>query len=236
VATLPYPVESPLAAAYNGYIYVFGGKSGAESGSSQPFRKITIKFDPNTYTYTSLAELPHYRGGGKALVFNNLIYLVGGSTVTQANAPYGTTDSTPVVDVYNPATNSWTTKGEVPIENGMAVLINGTIYLVARDLSSAYKYDSTNDTWSSISSQFTDTTGGFNGSSCFGVVGNKIYVLGGNSDTTERLNTVIEGNFPSGCSTLADVIAKFQAYKNGEATLKDVIECLKEWKGNGTDE
>jgi hypothetical protein len=30
------------------------------------------------------------------------------------------------------------------------------------------------------------------------------------------------------CSTWADVIAKYQAYKNGQATLRDVIDCYRE--------
>jgi hypothetical protein len=37
---------------------------------------------------------------------------------------------------------------------------------------------------------------------------------------------------PPGCSSLADVKAKYQAYKNGQATLRDVINCYREWKGN----
>ncbi len=193
VATLPYPAAGVEAVAYNGYIYIFGGRSGAESGSGQPFRKIAIKFDPNTYTYTNLAELPHYRQGGKAFVLNNLIYLIGGTTATQPSSPYGVVDSSPVVDVYNPSTNTWTTKGEVP-NSGYPVLVNGTIYLVAYDISSyAYKYDVANDLWTPISSQFTDTLGGFDGTGCYDAVGSKIYILGGASHTTQRLNTVIEG-------------------------------------------
>jgi hypothetical protein len=36
------------------------------------------------------------------------------------------------------------------------------------------------------------------------------------------------------CSTWADVVAKYQAYKNGQATLKDVIDCFKQWRENRT--
>ena len=38
----------------------------------------------------------------------------------------------------------------------------------------------------------------------------------------------------SECSTWSDVIAKYQAYKNGQATLRDVIDCYREWKENRT--
>ena len=40
----------------------------------------------------------------------------------------------------------------------------------------------------------------------------------------------------SGCSSWNDVKAKYQAYKNGQATLGDVIDCYREWRGNGTDQ
>jgi hypothetical protein len=40
----------------------------------------------------------------------------------------------------------------------------------------------------------------------------------------------------SGCSAWADVVAKYQAYKNGQATLRDVIACFREWKENRMDE
>jgi hypothetical protein len=38
------------------------------------------------------------------------------------------------------------------------------------------------------------------------------------------------------CSTWTDVVEKYQAYKNGQATLKEVIECFKEWRENSMDE
>jgi hypothetical protein len=40
---------------------------------------------------------------------------------------------------------------------------------------------------------------------------------------------------PSTCSTWTDVKAKYQAYKNGQATLRDVIECFQEWRENQMD-
>jgi len=35
---------------------------------------------------------------------------------------------------------------------------------------------------------------------------------------------------PTGCSTWTDVVEKYQAYKNGQATLRDVINCYIEWR------
>jgi N-acetylneuraminic acid mutarotase len=202
VAYLPYPVTGAVAVEHNGYIYVFGGRSGAESGSGQPFRKIAIKFAPNTYNYTYLNELPVYRSSGGAFIINDLIYIIGGITVTQSNDPYGTIDYTPPILVYDPENDSWTMKGEVPIGFANPIKVNETIYLITRNLSIAYKYNVANDSWTLIPTQFTnDSTGGFLESSCFAAVGEKIYFIGGTSSTTQRLNTVIEGTIIQDNST-----------------------------------
>ena len=41
---------------------------------------------------------------------------------------------------------------------------------------------------------------------------------------------------PSECSTWTDVKAKYQAYKNGQATFGDVIDCYREWRENRMEE
>jgi hypothetical protein len=138
--------------------------------------------------------LPVYRAGGGAFVLNNLIYIIGGYTGTQASSPYGTIDRTPPILVYDPENDSWSTKEEVPISFANPIMVNGTVYFITRNLSVAYKYDIINDSWTPVFTQFpNDTTGGFIETSCFAAVGDKIYFLGGTSNTTQLLNTVIEG-------------------------------------------
>jgi len=44
------------------------------------------------------------------------------------------------------------------------------------------------------------------------------------------------GECISECSTWSDIIAKYQAYKNGQATFRDVITCYREWKENRMEE
>jgi N-acetylneuraminic acid mutarotase len=193
VAHLPYPLHGAVAVEYNGYIYVFGGRSGAESGSGQPFRKVAIKFDPNTYNYTNLSESPIYFTGWNAFVINNLIYIVGATAVTQPSSPYGTVYPAPVL-IYDPENDNWIMQGDVPI-SGYPVMANEAIYLVKANLGTVYKYDLASDSWTYIPSQFpNDTTGGFKETQCFAGIGDKIYMLGGTSYTTQRLNTVIEGS------------------------------------------
>jgi hypothetical protein len=38
------------------------------------------------------------------------------------------------------------------------------------------------------------------------------------------------GKCISECTTWADVVEKYQAYKNGQATLREVIDCYIEWR------
>jgi hypothetical protein len=47
--------------------------------------------------------------------------------------------------------------------------------------------------------------------------------------------TVTQDGIPK-CSTWADVVEQYRAYKNGQATFRDVIECFKEWRENRTQE
>jgi len=68
------------------------------------------------------------------------------------------------------------------------------------------------------------------------------YSVSVNTETSQRTGTMTiagetftvtqEGTSTTECSTWADVVAKYQAYKNGQATLRDVINCYREWKGN----
>jgi hypothetical protein len=244
VAYLPYHIAGGVAVEYNGYIYIFGGRSGRESGPGQPHRKLAIKFDPVTYSYTNLSEYPVYGSGRSAFVFNDLIYIFGGYTATQANSPYGTKDGTPPVMVYDPANDNWMFKGDVPI-GGNPVLVNGTVYLIKQNLSIAYKYDIDDDSWTPVISTFpNDTTGGFRETSCFAGVNGKIYLIGGQSYTSGRLNTVIEGaiipdNVPPAADAGPDIITTSEELSGtvitGSASDEDAGDNLEyQWKKGDT--
>jgi hypothetical protein len=154
-------------------------------------------------------------------------------------------DFTPEVLVYDPENDNWIIKGEVPMSFSNPIMVNGAVYFITRDLNIAYRYDVGNDSWINIPTQFpNDTTGGFLESSCFAVVGNKIYFLGGTSQTTQRLNTVIEGtiipdNSPPTADAGEDVTITSEAVAdtvvNGIASDDDADDNLEyRWKEGET--
>jgi N-acetylneuraminic acid mutarotase len=82
------------AAAFDGRLYVFGGRHGRGVVGS------TEIYDPFSDTWTPGAPLPTPRWGAKAVAVADRIYVLGG--VTQADSIF------PSVEIYEPATDSWT--------------------------------------------------------------------------------------------------------------------------------
>lgn len=79
-------------------------------------------------------------------------------------------------------------------------------------------YDGTK--WSPHTSEITNHLYGIWGSS-----GTDVFAVG------ER-GIILYYSGQTTCSTWADVIAKYRAYKDGQANLRDVIDCYREWKEN----
>ncbi|MEM8486413.1 MAG: kelch repeat-containing protein [Bacteroidota bacterium] len=106
--------------AYNGKLYLIGGRG---------LKRVQI-FDPATDTWTNGAfpsfQLHHFQ----ALVYNNLIYVIGAYTGTCCDAESGVSH----VWTYNPATDSWAQGDEIPQDRRRgstgAVVYNDKIYIV----------------------------------------------------------------------------------------------------------
>ncbi len=91
ITTQPF-TGAPMVVAYNGLLYAMGGASG--SGPSSEARV----YNPGSGLWSPLANLPTAADYSGAVVYKNLIFIIGGS---------GTAD----VQVYNPAGNSWDNTG-----------------------------------------------------------------------------------------------------------------------------
>jgi len=89
----------------NGIIYV-GGASDFQAGAVIDTNN-SFSFDPVANTIGSIAAIPRATGETRALNFNGKMYVLGGGRV----APNPSNE----VDVYDPATNTWTT--DVPFNN-----------------------------------------------------------------------------------------------------------------------
>jgi hypothetical protein len=99
---LPAPRLNAAGAAVGNKIYVFGGAdaSGARADTVYEFDTIT-----NTWTTKSPAPLALY--GARAAALNGLLYVMGGSA-------YANPSDVPNVNVYNPATDSWSPGVSLP--------------------------------------------------------------------------------------------------------------------------
>jgi hypothetical protein len=110
------------------YAYSFSGGGFSSGGSTE--RKIGLVatsftaadgFVPN-YPWSQKTTIPSTRTDYSVASLNNKIYVMGGkisSTVTSS------------IDVYDPATNTWTTGGSLPVSmyGQMSQTVNGKIYV-----------------------------------------------------------------------------------------------------------
>ncbi|MCZ6677316.1 MAG: hypothetical protein O7E52_08705, partial [Candidatus Poribacteria bacterium] len=118
---MPTPRFSLSASAVNGKIYVIGGWGKAG-------KLLTVEeYDPPTDTWTRKADMPTARKGMATSVVNGKIYAFGGSTRVQAPPGLLTT-----VEEYDPATNTWTKKKDMPSKRfgAAAVAVDGKIYVM----------------------------------------------------------------------------------------------------------
>jgi N-acetylneuraminic acid mutarotase len=158
----------------NGKIYAIGGGvSNSESYGSVETYSTVEEYDPATDTWTTKSEMPTSRGFHSANVVDGKIYIIGGS---QASAPIRNVVKT--VEVYDPATDTWTQKGDMPrgIGAGYSSVVDGKIYVFGGYVFSdrVDEYDPATDTWTQKSDMPTKkralTTSALDG---------KIYVIGG---------------------------------------------------------
>lgn len=81
----------PMVVAYNGLLYSMGGASNGTLNQARVY-------DPGTELWTDLAPLPTATSYAGALVYKNLIFIIGG---------VGTAD----VQAYDPVTDTWNNSG-----------------------------------------------------------------------------------------------------------------------------
>jgi len=138
---------------YNGKIYEFGGSPYVlvpSKGIAAGTTNITQIYDPATDTWTSGAPMPTARYLGTAVEVGGKIYVMGGRTVNPSDGTGGPVD---VNEMYDPATNTWTTKAAMrgSFRGHASVNVNGKIYVFGGNTGSAQKtvgiYDPAADSW-----------------------------------------------------------------------------------------
>jgi len=188
------PAHHPAAVELNGKIYVFGGFVGRSGAKGWGPIAGAFEYDPIADTWKELAPMPTARGSACAVVVDGKIYVIGGA---HANIP-GKPPTEPlwvgvpqkvtgVVEVYDPATNSWSTRSPMPTGRNhfMAAVVDGKIYAVDGRIGSSFvtmsdvtdlveEYDPKTDIWRYVSRSPTKR-GDVGG----GVYNGRIYVTGG---------------------------------------------------------
>ena len=162
---LPTPKADLTCAVYDGKLYAIGGYNNGGSDT----RNENYEYDPATNTWATKAAMPTARWGPVAVEFNGKIYVFGG----QLSGGGGTSKN----EVYDPVANTWdVTKANMPgglaAQGLMGVKFGDKIHLFYQ--SAHYEYDPGSDTYLVKTDVPTPRTW-----STVGVVGSKIYVIGG---------------------------------------------------------
>ena len=168
-ADMPTARRGLVTATVNGIIYAIGGR-----GASETNLRTVEAFNPGgtilTPKWSTKAPLPAPRAWPSgAQTINGKIYVAGGLNADG--------DATRSLYVYNPATDSWATKAQLPVASwaGGSGVINGKLYVVTPRASGTqlHRYDPATNTW-------TARAQGPGGHyyAVVGVIGGKLYVAG----------------------------------------------------------
>jgi N-acetylneuraminic acid mutarotase len=121
-ANIPTMRGAVAGAAVGGKLYVAGGLIGVT-------RVATLEaYDPATNSWATLASMPTARAAATALAVNGKLWVVGGST----NNPDYAASLTNVVEIYDPATDTWTTGIPMPTprQAPQLALLNSTVHAI----------------------------------------------------------------------------------------------------------
>jgi N-acetylneuraminic acid mutarotase len=174
VASMPKRTAEGVTGVINSKLYVLPGLVD-ENLEQKPIRRL-YRYDPATNKWGARRSAPHFHRLAAAGVIAGKFYVAGG---------VGTTD----LDVYNPATDSWTTRAPIP-KAGRAIgtALDGRLYVVVRSLNDggtalvnrAYVYNPGTNKWGSIAAP----TWGHDGAVRVVVNGKpKLLAVGGSHDS-----------------------------------------------------
>ncbi|HEW78701.1 MAG TPA: hypothetical protein ENH34_01860 [Phycisphaerales bacterium] len=179
-------VEELTSAVVDSNLYVFGAWGGIGPGGYYGVFNFNEEYDPNTDTWTTLAQKPTTVSGTPSTVYANEIYLFGGyfdsNNPSQDHVYYN------VVECYNPSSDTWRFVTNMPkiITNFAIATIGDKAYLfggydpnAGRLLDDVITYDFQTDTWITTGYQPMPVRKGFVYSNSAPVIDGKVYLIGG---------------------------------------------------------
>ncbi|MFC1712819.1 sigma-70 family RNA polymerase sigma factor [Candidatus Poribacteria bacterium] len=178
----------------NGKIYAIGGVN------SNGFLSVVEEYDPSTDKWTRKTDMPTARAWFGSAVANDKIYIIGGTL-----PPAWTQPGIATVEEYDPATDTWTKKADMPTARFVfaASALDGKIYVFGGDslfgdgkiLSSMEEYDPATDIWVQRPAPPIERYGHSSN-----VVDGKIYIIGGREGGSDILLSSVEEYIPGSVS------------------------------------
>lgn len=165
---MPRGLNHHGVAVLNGRVYVFGGSD--ENGRPT---NAALEYDPPTNAWRALKDLPTPRSSPGVAALNGMVYVAGGIGAR----------NTPVIEIYDPTTDEWTTGPALGVARDHFVLaesggrlfaIGGRIGNMARNLDTVEILEPDASAWT-FGTPMPGPRSGIAGSVLSGVV----YVFGG---------------------------------------------------------
>lgn len=128
-ANMPTPRIAPKTAVFSNEIYVFAGYDRKGARGARREKKTVEVYDPRTDTWVKKRDMPTLRKGFATAVVDGKIYIIGGRV---ENKRLDEDIITGLVEVYNPLTNKWEKRADMPTKRtGIdAVVVDGKIYVI----------------------------------------------------------------------------------------------------------
>jgi N-acetylneuraminic acid mutarotase len=179
----------------NGKIYFFGGFVLPASGPAawQPIDN-AFEYDPATDSWKALAPMPSKRGAAGAAAVGGKLYVIGGASMLAGSKetaihPARVHRAVGTVEEYDPATNTWRARSEMPTaRNHLSIgAVNGKIYVLGGRVGGGFisgggngvdvveEYDPAADAWASVRARMPTARS----ATAYAVHGGRVYVAGG---------------------------------------------------------
>ena len=129
VANMPTPRVAARTAVFSNEIYTFGGYDRKGPRGAFRYKKNVEMYDTGTDTWVKKRDMPTLRNGFMPAVVDGKIYVIGGSV---HDKKLDRDVATGLVEVYDPLTNRWEKRADMPTERGAtdAVVVDGKIYVI----------------------------------------------------------------------------------------------------------
>jgi N-acetylneuraminic acid mutarotase len=197
------PYQEVISTSMDGKVYFAGGFDNATN------IRAFYSFDPETWTFRKLPDIPEPRYSNGLSAVNGKLYMIG-----------GTSNSHDILE-FDPALMSWTRIADLPVvrQDASTVACNGKIYLF--DYQTVYVFDPVTYKWSSKPHEQEGLS--LNSITALSVMNGKIYQLSYKNNTRRILiYDPVSDSFstgrqqPSEQSDIASVVADGKIWFIGE--------------------